>query len=135
MSQNNIFRVKKYAESLSFDLLIIWNRLWYVSELHMRICDFIFGFFSKKWKSKFPLGHFDDLKLFPDGPNSLENPRNELFASSRYFKKKISSKNIKFSKSYGPPKLVLFFPSVFWTRVHSLAGGFICELSKSESPF
>ena len=60
---------------------------------------------------------------------SLENLRNELFASSRYGFKKISSKNINFSKSYGLPKLVLFFiPSIVaqpWISVHSLAGGFL----------
>ena len=45
----------------------------------------------------------------PGDSTSLENPRNELFASGRYGLKKNLSKNIKFSKSYDHPKLVLFF--------------------------
>ena len=42
------------------------------------------------------LDHFNGLKLFPDGPKSLENTRNERFRLSRYGLKKISSKNIDF---------------------------------------
>ena len=43
---------------------------------------------------------FNSPKLYPDGPRSLENHRNRVFASSRYGLNKILSKTIKFRESY-----------------------------------
>ena len=91
-------------------LLTIWNWFRCILKHIMKIPKQKIPDFSKKLNFGFLLDHFDSLYLSLGDPNSLENPRNELFASSRYFFKKISSKNIKFSKSYDHPKLVLFFP-------------------------
>ena len=50
----------------------------------------------KKYIWNFLLGHFHGMKLFPDGPKSLENVRTRVFPSSRYGFKIIWSKDIIF---------------------------------------
>ena len=79
-----------------------------------------------------PLDHFDGPKLFPGDSKSLENPRNHVFASSRYGLKKISSKNFekfwskKYFEIFSKKKIVFFskflksfLMEIFWIKKFS----------------